>query len=161
SRIDFRLLRRSELLWARERRSSDETRLSFFGAAFRFSAHDLGNSVVDDFNNQPAARIRFEHDVGRLDVAMHNAALFRGGQRARGLLNHFQRQREWHRTFAPHFGFERFAFDQFHDVETFALLFAVMSDARDTGMTDLRGRARFAQETRSDSGHLRDLSVYI
>jgi hypothetical protein len=35
-----------------------------------------------------------------------------------------------------------------------------MTDARDIRMTDLRGRARFAQETRSDSGHLRDLSVY-
>ena len=27
-------------------------------------------------------------------------------------------------------------------------------------MMNLRGRARFAQETRSDSGHLRDFSVY-
>jgi hypothetical protein len=35
-----------------------------------------------------------------------------------------------------------------------------MTDARDIGMTDLRGRARFAQETRSDSGHLGDFSVY-
>jgi hypothetical protein len=34
-----------------------------------------------------------------------------------------------------------------------------MSDARDVGMTDLRGRARFTQEARSDSRHLRDFSV--
>ena len=91
---------------------------------------------------------------------MHNAALFGGGQRARRLLDHFERQRERHRTFAANFGFERFAFDQLHDIETLTVLFAVMTDARDIRMMDLRGRARFAQETRSDSGHLRDFSVY-
>ena len=91
---------------------------------------------------------------------MHNAALFRGGQCARGLLDYFERECERHRTFAPDFGFERFAFDQLHDVETFAVLFAVMTDARDVRMMNLRGRARFTQETRSDSGHLRDFSVY-
>src|SRR6266550_4320833 len=56
--------------------------------------------------------------------------------------------------------FERFAFDQFHHIETLTVLLAVMTDTRDIRMTDLRGRARFAQETRSDSRHLRDLSVY-
>src|SRR6185437_13331118 len=61
--------------------------------------------------------------------------------------------------FASDLGLERFAFDQFHDVETLPVLLAVMTDARDIRMTDLRGRARFAQETRSDSGHLRDFSV--
>src|SRR5436853_1485787 len=151
---------RSELLWARERRSSDETRLSFFGAAFCFRVEDLSDAVVDDFNNQRAARIRFEHDVGRLDVAMHHTALFGGGQRARSLLDHFKRQRELHRTFAADLGFERFAFDQLHDIETLTVLLAVMTDARDIGMTDLGGRPRFTQETRSDSGHLRDFSVY-
>ena len=78
---------------------------------------------------------------------------FRGGQRARSLLNHFKRQRERHWTFATDPGLERFAFDQLHDVETFTVLFAVVTDARDIRMTDLRGRARFAQETRSGSGH--------
>src|SRR4029077_14867169 len=67
---------------------------------------------------------------------------------------------ERHRTFASDLGFERFAFDQFHDIKTFAILFAVMTDARDVRMMNLRGRARFAQETRSDSGHLRDFSIY-
>jgi len=42
--------------------------------------------------------------------------------------------------------FERFAFDQFHDIETLTVLLAVMTDARDIRMTDLRGRARFTQE---------------
>ena len=70
-----------------------------------------------------------------------------------------KRQRERHWTFAPHFGLERFAFDQFHDVETFAVLFSVVTHSRDVRMVDLRGCARFAQETRSDAGHLRHLSV--
>jgi hypothetical protein len=35
-----------------------------------------------------------------------------------------------------------------------------MTDARDVRMMNLRSRARFTQETRSHSGHLRDLSVY-
>src|SRR5678815_1521685 len=91
---------------------------------------------------------------------MHNTALFCGGQRAGGLLNHFERQRERYRTFPPHFGLERFALDQLHDVKTLTILLAVMSNARDIRMTDLGGCARFAQETRSDSGHLRDSSVY-
>src|SRR4029453_10053482 len=63
-------------------------------------------------------------------------------------------------AFAPPFGLERFAFDQFHDVETFAILFAVMTDARDVRMMNLCGGARFAQKTRSDSRHLRNFSVY-
>src|SRR6185437_13968055 len=62
--------------------------------------------------------------------------------------------------FASDLGLERFAFDQLHDGKTLTVLLAVMTDARDIRMTDLRGRARFAQETRADSGHLRDFSVY-
>src|SRR5439155_24091002 len=71
----------------------------------------------------------------------------------------FERQRERHGPIAANPRFERFAFDQLHDIETLTVLLAVMTDARYIGMTDLRGSARFAQETRSDSGHLRDFSV--
>src|SRR6266550_3916198 len=38
--------------------------------------------------------------------------------------------------------------------------FSAAASARAVRMTDLRGRARFAEETRSDSRHLRDFSVY-
>src|SRR6476469_26749 len=38
--------------------------------------------------------------------------------------------------------------------------FSAAASARDVRMADLRRRARFAQETRSDSRHLRDFSVY-
>ena len=79
---------------------------------------------------------------------MHNAACFRGCQCARGLFNHFECQRERHWTIATNPRFERFAFDQFHDVETFAVLLAVMTDTRDIRMMDLRGCSRFTQEAR-------------
>src|SRR5947208_2172969 len=158
--IDLRLFGRSELLGTGECWGSNESRLSLLGAAFCFRVEDLSDAVVDDFNNQRAARIRFEHDVGRLDVAMHNAACFGGGQRACTLLNHFKRETERHRALTPDLGLKRFALDQFHNVKTFTVLFAVVTDTRDVRMTNLRGRVRFAQETRLDSGHLRDLSVY-
>src|SRR4029077_18941205 len=159
TRVDFRLLRMSELLWTRERWSSDETRLSFFGVAFRLSAPDLGNAVVDDFNNQRAARIGLEHDIGWFDIAMHDAALFSGGQRARGLLNHFKRQGKRHWTFATNPGLERFALDQFHDVETFAVLLSVMTHTRDVRMMDLRGCSCLAQEARTYAGNSRNSPV--
>src|SRR6266545_3761485 len=126
----------------RERRSSDETRLSLFGVAFHLSAPDLGNAVVDDFNNQRAARIGLEHDIGWFDIAMNDAACFRRRQCARGLLNHFECQRERHWALTPDLGLKRFALDQFHNVKTFTLLFAVVTDTRDVRMTNLRGRAR-------------------
>ena len=76
-----------------------------------------------------------------------------------GLLHHFQCQRERHWPIAADPRFERFAFDQLHDIETLAVLFAVMTDTRDIGVTNLGGRARFAQETRAGSGILRRASV--
>src|SRR5207244_3421448 len=62
-------------------------------------------------------------------------------------------------TFPPDFGLECFALDDFHNVKTFTVLFAVVTDMRDVGMTNLRGRARFAQEARSRPGVLCDCSV--
>src|SRR5947208_5421966 len=157
--IDLRLFGRSELLGTGECWGSNESRLSLLGAAFCFRVEDLSDAVVDDFNNQRAARIRFEHDVGRLDVAMHNAALFGGGQRACTLLNHFKRETERHRALTPDLGLKRFALDQFHNVKTFTVLFAVVTDTRDVRMTNLRSRPRFAQEARSRPGVLCECSV--
>ena len=91
---------------------------------------------------------------------MNHAACFRGGQCARRLFDYFERQREGYGAIAANPRFERFAFDQLHDIETLTVLLAVMTDARDVRMMDLRSRTRFAQETRSDSGHLRDFLVY-
>src|SRR5207302_10250305 len=107
-----------------------------------------------------AARIALEHDVRRFDIAMDNAARFGGSQSARNLLDNFQRERKRQWTFSSDFGLECFALDQLHHIEAFAILFAVVTHARDVRMMNLCGRARFAQETRSDSGHLRDFSIY-
>src|SRR6266550_5118285 len=91
---------------------------------------------------------------------MDNAAGFGGSQSARNLLDNFQRERKRQWTFPPDFGLECFALDQLHHIEAFAIMFTVMTHPRDVRMMNLCGRARFAQETRSDSGHLRDFSVY-
>src|SRR5439155_24458127 len=64
-----------------------------------------------------------------------------------------------HRALTPDLRLKRFALDQFHNVKTFTVLFAVVADTRDIRMTNLSGRARFAQETRSRSGILCDCSV--
>src|SRR6185503_14725112 len=85
---------------------------------------------------------------------------FRGGQRARRLFDYFERERKRQWSIAANARFERFAFDQLHDIKTLAILFAVVSDTRNIRVSDLCGRARFAQKTRSDSGHFRDPSVY-
>src|SRR6202030_3107510 len=94
------------------------------------------------------------------NVPVHYTAHFRGRQGARRLFDYFERLGERHGPIAANSRFERFAFDQLHDIETLTVLLAVMTNARDIRMTNLRGGARFAQETRSDSGHLRDFSVY-
>src|SRR5258708_29102887 len=135
--IDFHLLRRSELLWARERRSPDETRLSFFSTTFCFRVEDFSDAVINHFNNgRAAAWIRLQHDIRWLDIPVHHTAHFRGGQCARRLFDCFERLRERHGAIAANPRFERFAFDQLHDVETLTVLLAVMTDARDIGMTD-------------------------
>src|SRR2546430_7639165 len=161
SRIDFYLFGRSELLGAREGWGSNESRLSLLGTAFCFRVEDFSDPVINHFNNgRAAAWIRLQHDIRWLDVPVHNTARFRGGQCARRLFDYFERLRERHGAIAANPRFERFAFDQLHDIETLAVLLAIMTDARDIRMTDLRRCSRFAQETRSDSRHLRDFSVY-
>src|SRR4029077_11921432 len=134
----FPLFGGNKLLGTGEGWGSDESSLSLLGTAFCFRVEYLSDAVINYFDDWCTPRVGLEHDVGRLDVAMHHTALFGGGQRARSLLNHFQRGRERHRTFATNLGFERFACDQRHDVETFAILFAIVTDARDIRMMDLR-----------------------
>ena len=68
-------------------------------------------------------------------------------------------QRERHWTFATNLGLERFALDQFHDVETFAVLLPVMTHTRDVRVMDLRGCSRLAQEARPYARNFRNVSV--
>src|SRR5712692_2027139 len=90
---------------------------------------------------------------------VHDTARFGGSQRTRRLLDNFQREckRQW--TFPPDFGLERFAFDQLHDVEAFAVLLAVMTDPRDVWMMNVRSGAGFTQKARPDTGSLRDFPI--
>ena len=90
---------------------------------------------------------------------MHHAACFRGSQRARGLLNYFQRESERHWPITAHTGFQRFALDQFHGIETLAVLLSIISHPSNIWMMNVRSCARFAQKTRPRAGILRDAPV--
>src|SRR4029077_10128544 len=161
ARIDFPLFGRSELLGTGEGWRSNESRLSLLGTAFCFWIKDFSDAVINHFNNRRAAAwIRLQHNVGGFDIAMHHAAGFGCRQGARNLLDDFQCQPKRQRTFTSYFAFKCFALDELHHVETLTGFFAIMTDPRDIRMADLRGRPRFTQKTRSDSGHLRDFSVY-
>ena len=48
--------------------------------------------------------------------------------------------------------------DKLHRIEAFPVLLAVMSYSRNIRMMNLRGGARFAQESRTSSGIFRQLS---
>jgi len=80
------------------------------------------------------------HDVRKASAAANARA---------GLLNHFECQRERHWPIAADPRFERFAFDQLHDVETLTVLFTIVSDTRDIGVTDLRRHPRFRARSAS------------
>ena len=83
---------------------------------------------------------------------MHHTADFRDCQRARGLLNYFQREGQRHWPITAHTGFKRFSLDQFHGIETLAILLSVISHPSNVWMMNVRSRARFAQKTRPRAG---------
>jgi hypothetical protein len=113
----------------------------------RIRGHYFGDAVVDYFDQDFTARGRFNHQIGGLDVTVHHAAGFRCGQAARCLLNDFKRERQGQWSITLHTGFERFAFDKFHRVKTFAVLLTVMRHACNVGMMNFCGCAGFAQKT--------------
>src|SRR5207249_10870717 len=90
---------------------------------------------------------------------MHHTAHFRGSQCERGLLDYFQSNSEGQWPITAHTGFQRFALDQFHGIETFAILFSVVSHLSNVWMMNVRSRARFAQKTRPRAGILRHTPV--
>src|SRR6266550_6173804 len=90
---------------------------------------------------------------------MHYATYFRGGQCERGLLDYFQGKRERHWPITAHTVFQRFAFDQFHGIETFVILLPVISHPSNIWMVNVRSRARFAQKPGSRAGILRHAAV--
>src|SRR5438067_4601199 len=86
---------------------------------------------------------------------MHNTADFRDSQRARGLLNYFQSDGKRHWPITADTGLKRFSFDEFHGIETLAVLLSIKGHLSDIRMMNVRSRARFAQKPRSRAGILR------
>ena len=90
---------------------------------------------------------------------MHNATGFCSHQSARGLFNYVQHKWERQGSVTAYTRFERFALDQFHRVETLAILFAVICHPSHIWMTNVRRRSRFAQKTRPCARVLRDFAI--
>src|SRR5262249_1163243 len=107
------------------------------------SPHYFRHSIINQLHVERLARITFKHDVGWLNVAMDHTACFRGSQRARGLFNYFQGKGEWHRPVTTDTGFQRFALDQFHGIETLAILLSIISYPGNIRMMNVSSGARF------------------
>src|SRR6266513_1143385 len=90
---------------------------------------------------------------------MYHTAHLRGSQCERGLLDYFQSNSEGHWPIAAHTAFQRFAFDQFHGIKTFAVLLAVISNPSNIRVMNIRSRAGFAQKAGSCAGILRHASI--
>src|SRR6266487_3251053 len=86
---------------------------------------------------------------------MHDTTRFRSSQRAGGLLDYFQSERKRHWPITAHTGFQGFPFDQFHGVETLAILLPIIGHPGNVWMMNVRSCARFAQKTRPRAQILR------
>src|SRR6478672_7504903 len=127
----------------------DKAGVSLLGAELRVRRQNFRHTVINHINNRPAAGwIRLEHDIGWLDVPVHDTARFGGSQSARNLLDNFQSEGKRQRTFPPDFGLECFALDQLHDIEAFAVLFTIMTDPRDVRVMNVCSGAGFTQKAR-------------
>ena len=157
--VDACLPNAGELFRAGKGGRANEVRLGLLGGEFHFRGQDFSDAVINHFDYERAGRVELEHDIGWLNVPMHHTAGFRRSQGSHSLLNHFECQRERQWPVAANPRFERFAFDQLHDIETLAVLFTVVTDARNIRMANLRGSTRFPQETRARSGISRRASV--
>src|SRR5262245_18318436 len=90
---------------------------------------------------------------------MHDTARFRSRESACGLLNYIQSHGERHWSIAPYTRFKRFAFDEFHSIETLAVLFSIINHASNIRMMNVRSCSRLAQKTRTCVGISRHFPV--
>ena len=80
TRVDLCLfLTRRELFGTGKRWCADETGLCLFRALWPFGRQHLGYAIINYLNDDCSARVRFKHDVGRLNVSMHDTTSFRRG----------------------------------------------------------------------------------
>ena len=96
---------------------------------------------VEQFN-----AVRSDEDVGRLQIAVNDAALMQRGQRTQHSESDRQRLGHAQRAAAQLFG-ERLALEQLHCNEQLALVLPYLVNLADVGMVDARGRPGFAPET--------------
>src|SRR5262249_13874017 len=136
------------LFRTRKGRCTNESSLRLSGG---IGGHYFRDAVVDYFNQDFTAWGRLDHQIGRLEVTMYDAANFRCGQASRCLLNDFKRERQCQGSITLHTRFERLAFHKFHRVKTFAILLTVMRYAGYVRMMNFGGCACFAQKTRTSS----------
>ena len=113
--------------------------MRFQGCGHRRDAR-LGQPEVE----QLRARLR-QHDVARLQIAMHNAVPVRLVERVRNLNPVTDRLLHGERSFLESPG-ERLPLEIFHDQEGHALVVADVIERADVRMTELRDRLRFAIE---------------
>src|SRR5450759_3667067 len=90
---------------------------------------------------------------------MHYTADFCDSQRACCLLNYLKGHGKRHWPIAPHTRFERLTLDQFHGIETLAVLFSIKGHPSNVWVMNVGSRARLAQKTRSRAGILRHAAV--
>ena len=147
-RVDAPVPRPRELLRTRVGRRAHEPVAGVIGPEKRPGAHRLGQAPVDDLDQVRCARPGNDHEVGRLEVAVHHPAGFRRLQGTGDLQPEVEGGRHAEGPFPPQPGLERFALDQLHGVKAFPVLFAVEGHRRDVGMGEAGRHARLTQETR-------------
>src|SRR5262249_38060812 len=112
----------------------------------RFRSDDLSHTVIDYFDQELAAWIRLDHQIGRFEITMHNAACFRGGKTTRCLLDHFKRERQWERSGPRAQSCPLCAFEKPHGEKLFASLSPERGPRCAVGVMILRGGAPFTKK---------------
>jgi hypothetical protein len=126
---------------ARSRAQRRHSRLSGTGL------NELGKSEVENLGT-PVAR---DHDVGRLDIAMNDAACMRRVQSRCDLRTVLERLRNWQRALGKHF-VERCALDELHCDEGGAGVLVDVVDGDDVRVIESGGGTRLLDEPTASIG---------
>jgi hypothetical protein len=141
-RLSFHLLGRHVRGGADARSRSRDAGAESLADAFR----QLRDAEVDDLR----AAVGGDHDVVRLEIAMHDAGVVRFRQSLGDLRHHFDTLRD--AATAAHPLRERHAVDQLHRQEVHVAVGARVVHGHDRWMIERRGRTNFTHETRDAFG---------